>query len=113
MTKLDIPPIFVSFIYLLPKLLSKPALAYCAIRLSNEFLPVTIPTWATIVTCLLIQPMLYFVARAYKKQSQKAFARSRGAVISRSVEGSPMHITRSLIKSFTEGPVPGKPTFPV
>lgn len=79
LSSMEIPPGIRFLARVLPTLAAPPTLVFCILRLFQFYQAFAIPTWATILACVIAQPALAIASAYYTRHSDRADAAARGA----------------------------------
>lgn len=84
---MSLPPGIVYLAKLLPRLVAPPLLVYGAKLLTELRSGIVIPTWATVLACVLSGPAVLTVVVQYKDHQNRRDAAANGAVLPQALPG--------------------------
>ncbi|KAJ3499527.1 hypothetical protein NLJ89_g10090 [Agrocybe chaxingu] len=79
------------------------AVVYLALRIANDFLPITIPSWVIIPATLFARPIIFFASSWYSDIANKRDAAARGAVMAPMVNASSFKIIGDIVETLKGG----------
>ncbi|CAA7263613.1 unnamed protein product [Cyclocybe aegerita] len=79
------------------------AIVYFALRIANDFLPITIPSWIIVPATLFARPILFFATSWYSDIVNKRDAAARGAVMAPMVNASSFKIIGDIVETLKGG----------
>lgn len=100
---MDVPPVLILLFQLLPALIIPPTVIYGTLKVAQDFLEFTIPTWVSLTALLLTHPVALVWKRLYANYAMEKNAAAMGAVPAPRVQQGDLAIVKSILESTKTG----------